>query len=174
MSKIRIVIADDDPALSGALIDTVSSADDLELVAVANDTQSAIKAAHDHKPDVVLMDVKMPGGGGIVATLAVIAGNPETKVVGLSAHEDQATALQMLESGAVAYIVKGMPELEILDAIRRAQRGQLSMPADLATASFKDLLAKLRHHMQSETNLRTSEQRVHSLIDAMPDALVKI
>ena len=174
MAKISVLIADDDPELAGALVDTVTATSDLQLVAVAGDTSTTIEAAERHRPDVVLMDVKMPGGGGVVATAAVLAQVPGISVVALSAHEDQATALQMVEAGAVGYIVKGMPQQEILDAIRRAKRGQFSMPADLACAAVQDLLRQLRQHIESETGLRSSEGRLHDLLDAVPDALVMV
>jgi PAS domain S-box-containing protein len=115
------------------------------------------------------MDVRMPGGGA-GATRRILASYPDIAVVGLSAHEDAATAMQMLEAGASAYIVKGMPEPEILEAIRRARRGQLSMPADLGL----DLVARLRDRNEAEATLRLSEERLRALIDSLPDALLII
>jgi PAS domain S-box-containing protein len=93
-------------------------------------------------------------------------------VVGLSAHEDVQTAMDMLDAGAIAYLVKGMPEDEIVEAIRRAHRGLMSMPGELGVHTFRDLITKLRDRTASEATLRESEERVHSLLDAMPDALL--
>ena len=126
-----------------------ASAYDLEVVAVRHDTDAVVKAAATFHPEVILMDVRMPGGGGVVATRRVLAQNSGVAIVGLSAHEDQGTATQMLEAGAFAYIVKGMPETEIVEAIRRASRGQMSIPAELGVVTFKDLLAKLRARSDS-------------------------
>jgi PAS domain S-box-containing protein len=170
--KIRVLIADDDRALAAALADTVASAGDLEVVGTSHDTDAVVIAAAAHQPDVILMDVRMPGGGGVAATTRILAEQPEVAIVGLSAHEDQGTASQMLEAGAVGYIVKGMPETEIVEAIRRASRGQLSMPAALGLGTFRDLLAKLRDRVEGEAALRSSQERVHTLLDAMPDALL--
>jgi PAS domain S-box-containing protein len=78
----------------------------------------------------------------------------------------------MLQAGAVAYIVKGMPETEIVDAVRRAARGQMSMPAGLGRDTFRDLLTKLNEYSESEAALRSSEEKIRTLLDAMPDALV--
>ena len=172
MPKVRVLIADDDQGLALALADTVASADDLEVVAVRHDTDSAVQAAAIHRPNVVLMDVRMPGGGGVVATRRILAQQSHVAVVGLSAHEDQTTASQMLDAGAVGYIVKGMPEAEILEAIHRASRAQMSMPADLGVATFRDLITRLREMTESEAAMRDSEERVHALLDAMPDALL--
>jgi PAS domain S-box-containing protein len=172
MSKIRVLIADDDQALAAALADTIAAAPDLELASVATEADGAVAAASVHRPDVVLMDVKMPGGGGIEATRRIVSAMPTIAVVGLSAHEDQGTALQMLEAGAVGYVVKGMPEDEILDAVRRARRGQLSLPVELGLGAFRDLIAKVREYEKSESERRSSEERIRALVDAMPDALV--
>src|SRR4029077_18893226 len=96
-----------------------------------HDAEAVVAAAAMHLPDVILMDVRMQGGGGVVATRRVLAHQPSIAIVGLSAHEDQGPAVQMLGAGPVAYIVKGMPENEIVEAIRRARRGQMSIPAEL-------------------------------------------
>jgi PAS domain S-box-containing protein len=174
VSKIKVLIADDDRALAAALADTLSSTGDLEVVATRHDTDAVVNAAVIYKPEVILMDVKMPGGGGVVATRRVLEMQSRVAIVGLSAHEDHTTAMQMLEAGAIAYIVKGMPEHEIVDAIRRASRGQLSMPAELGAGLFRELQTKLAARTESETALRASEERARALLDAMPDALVVV
>lgn len=174
MMRTRVLIADDDAALSSALADTIAATDDLELVDVAGDTAAAIDAACRHRPDVVLMDVKMPGGGGVEATRAILAAEPSIAVVGLSAHEDHNTAALMLDAGAMGYVVKGMPEDEIVDAIRRARRGQYSLPGDLGASLLKHLTAKIRDYETTESELRAREERIQALVDAMPDALIII
>jgi PAS domain S-box-containing protein len=168
---IRVLIADDDRALASALADTVKAAEGMEVVGVRHDADSAVNAAAIVRPDVVLVDVRMPGGG-VAATRRILAQQAGVAVVGLSAHEDEATALSMLEAGAVGYLVKGMPEVEITEAIRRASRGQMSMPADLGMGTLRDLLSKLHDTTEAAKALRSSEERVRSLLDAMPDALL--
>jgi PAS domain S-box-containing protein len=171
-NKIRVLIVDDDAGLRDALADTVRSAADLELVGSAGDADSAVREAEKLAPDVVLMDVRMPGAGGVAATREVIQRVPDVKVVALSAHEDKASALQMLDAGAVAYIVKGVPEPEILEAIRRAQRGQMSMTSELGSTTVRELVRELRERRDAEVILRRSEQRGTAILDAVPDAVV--
>src|SRR5713226_2332693 len=103
--KIRVMLADDDPGLLAAIADTVRSAPDLEIVATARDANEVIELAQTSRPDVIVMDMRMPGGGGVAAAKEVARDLPDTKVVALSAHEDRASALLMLEAGAVAYLV---------------------------------------------------------------------
>jgi PAS domain S-box-containing protein len=123
---------------------------------------------------VIVMDVRMPGGGGVAAALEVARILPETKVVALSAYEDRASALLMLEAGAVAYVVKGAPEAEIIDAIRRAHRDQMSLPADLGSSAVKELVRELHERLESESVLRKSEQRAAAILESVPDAMVVI
>lgn len=172
MAKIKVLIADDDVALAGALNDSIASAADLEVVGIRHDAEAVVDAAAIYKPDVILMDVRMPGGGGVAATRRIIAHQETAAIVGLSADEDQATASEMIEAGAVAYIVKGMPETEIVEAIRRAARGQMSLPSDLGGGLVRDLITKLKDRTASEASLREGEERMHGLLDAMPDALL--
>jgi PAS domain S-box-containing protein len=170
--KIRVMLADDDSGLLSALADTVSSAADLEVVDTARDATDAIQRAQACRPEVVLMDVRMPGGGGVTAAREIARTLPDTRIVALSAHEDRASALQMLAAGAVAYVVKGAAEPEIIDAIRRAHRGQMSMSVELGSATVKELLRELHERRESESVLRRSEHRGAAILEAVPDAMV--
>jgi PAS domain S-box-containing protein len=169
--RIRVLLADDDEGLLAALADTVRSADDLEVTATVRDAKDAIRRARANAPDVILMDVRMPGGG-VAATREIVELLPDVKVVALSAHEDRASALQMLDAGAAAYVVKGAPEPEILDAIRRAHRGQMSLSTELGSSIVKELLRELGERQESESVLRKSEQRGAAILESVPDAMV--
>ena len=172
--KIRVMLADDDAGLLAAIADTVRAAPDLEVVATAQNAQEVSERAQTIRPDVIVMDVKMPGGGGVAATRDVAKTLPGTKVVALSAHEDSASAILMLEAGAVAYVVKGAAEAEILDAIRRAHRDQMSLPAELGSSAVKELARELHERQETESVLRKSEQQSAAILEAVPDAVVII
>ncbi len=168
--KIRVMLADDDSGLLAALGDTVASAPDLEVVAAVSDAGQAAATAVALRPDVVVMDVRMPGGG-VTAAHAVTRDVPSARIVALSAHEDTASAQRMIAAGAVAYVVKGAPEDEIIDAIRRAHRGQMSLPSDLGASLIKELVRELGERQQSEAILRKSEQRTTAILESVPDAI---
>jgi signal transduction histidine kinase len=142
VEKIRVLIGDDDRALAGALADSLGSAEDIEVVAVRHDGLAVLAAAAELHPDVVLMDVRMPGCGGVAATERLLARQERVAVVGISAREDAHTAIEMLLAGALAFVVKGTADEEILEAIRRARRGQMSIPGALGAAALRELGAK--------------------------------
>ncbi|MFD8628886.1 PAS domain S-box protein [Streptomyces hygroscopicus] len=130
-NRIDVVVADDDPAVREALADLIDSHPDLELVGLAINHEQAVRAAVDHRPQVVVMDVHMPRGDAPSSVRAIRDQVPGARVVALSAHGDRETVLDMLAVGAHGYLVKGTPAEEILEAIVRASRDQFSMSAEL-------------------------------------------
>src|SRR5207253_1909927 len=86
------------------------------------DAQEAVDLALRLRPDVALLDVQMPGGGGPRATRAIRTSCPRTQVVAISAHEDREAVIEMIRAGAVGYLVKGVPGEELLTAIRPAAK----------------------------------------------------
>jgi signal transduction histidine kinase len=136
---IRILVADDAPTIREALCDLLSSNEDIEVVGEAEDTDQAIALALRERPDVVLVDVKMPGGGGPRAAREILANLPGTKILALSAYEDRRTVLDMLREGAVGFVVKGTPAKELLDAVRRSAEGQGSLSAEITADVIQEL-----------------------------------
>jgi len=172
MSSIKVMLADDDQGLIEALADTIRSAPDLELAGQSSDASQAIELAAAVSPHVVLMDCRMAGGGGVMATRELSRRMPDIRVVALSAHQDKATALEMIEAGAIGYIVKGAPEVEIIEAIRRAYRGQMSLSAELGVNAFRDLVREIHQRREIEDGLRKSEKQGLAIIESVPDAVV--
>ena len=121
-AAIRLLVADDDPAVRLVLSALISRHPDLELVGEAEDATQAIELASHRRPDVVVLDFDMPGGGGVVASMAIRDANPTTRVVALSADDSQNAQYGMARAGAVGYLVKGATEDEIVRAIRSAAR----------------------------------------------------
>ncbi len=136
---IRVLVADDAPGVREALCDLLSSYEDIEVVGDAEDADQAIALALRVRPDVVLLDVKMPGGGGPRAAREILAHMPGTKVLALSAYEDRRTVLDMLREGAVGFVVKGTPARELVDAVRRSAQGQGSLSAEITADVIQEL-----------------------------------
>lgn len=106
-----------------ALADLVRSDPALDLVAVAADAVEAIKMADFTRPDVAILDVRMPSGGGIAAAVGIARGSPATRVIALSSVDDQPIVLEMLRAGAVRFVVKGESPKDFLETIRQSAAG---------------------------------------------------
>jgi signal transduction histidine kinase len=150
VASIRVLIAEDEAAVREAMADLVSSDPGMEVVGTAADAEQAILIAKAEKPDVALLDVKMPAGGGPRAAREIRKQSPQTHAVALSAYEDRRTVLEMLRAGVVGYIVKGTAAEEILYTIRRSMRGQGSLSVEI-TADVIHELATLLERSESLT-----------------------
>ncbi len=143
-SPIRILIADDEPALRGALADLLAHEESLVLVGEAGDADQAIELAHASRPDVAIVDVSMPAGGGPRAAREIIRVSPTTRVIALSAFEDRPTVLEMLRAGAVGYLVKGTAGQDLLGSIAKVVDGGASLSAELIDGIVHELSSQLR------------------------------
>ncbi|MCL5280447.1 MAG: response regulator transcription factor [Planctomycetes bacterium] len=124
METLRVLIADDYAAIRAALTRALQSHPDIEVVGEASDGPTAVQLAAKLKPDIVLMDVNMPGLDGIEATRRIVAKDPGVKVVGLSVHCFEFYARQMLDAGAHAYVLKDGDIDELIKVIESVCRGQ--------------------------------------------------
>ncbi|MDP9301444.1 MAG: EAL domain-containing protein, partial [Actinomycetota bacterium] len=125
---IRVAVADDEEAVVDVLRSLIGSDPTLRFVGAANDAEGAIDVAVRERPDVILVDVRMPGGGGVRAVREISKRCPPTKVVALSAHEDSNTVIRMISAGARAYVRKAESTEKILRTIHRAVDEPWSAP----------------------------------------------
>jgi DNA-binding NarL/FixJ family response regulator len=121
---IRVLVADDHPVVRRGLSALLGTLDDFEVVGEAVDGEAAVREAQLTRPDVVLMDVRMPGIDGVEATRRIRAAVPETAVLVLTMHDDDATVFTAMQAGARGYLLKGADQDEIAGAIRAVSRGQ--------------------------------------------------
>lgn len=154
VQQIRVLIADDEVEVRSALAELIGSEDQLELVGSAGDADEAAELARSLRPDVALVDVKMPGGGGPRAAREIVRLSPQTRILALSAYEDRKTVLQMLGAGADGYLVKGTGSDEIVRAIKRAVHGQTSVSTEVMASVVHELTTQLRRE-----DVRTQERR---------------
>ncbi len=122
--NIRVLLVDDHPVVLGGLKALLSTIDGIDVVAEAGDGQSAIEQAQLLTPDVVLMDLRMPGMDGIEATRRVRAAVPAVAVLVLTMYDDDASVLTAMQAGAGGYLLKGAEQEEIVGAIRAVAAGQ--------------------------------------------------
>jgi len=143
-NSITVLIADDEPALRGALAELLAHESGVVLIGTAGDADEAIRLADDVRPDVALVDVKMPAGGGPRAAREIVRVSPATRVIALSAFEDRPTVLAMLRAGAVGYLVKGTRAEEIVGSIERVMNGGASLSAEVMGGVVQELTSQLR------------------------------
>ncbi len=124
MSDVRVLIADDHPVVRRGLAALLGTIEGIEVVGDAADGEAAVRETQLLRPDVVLMDVRMPGVDGVEATRRIRAAAPETAVLVLTMYEDDATVFTAMQAGARGYLLKGAEQDEIVGAIRAVAAGQ--------------------------------------------------
>jgi DNA-binding NarL/FixJ family response regulator len=157
---IRVLVADDHAVVRDGLEQLVRSADDLEFVGGAGDGGEAVDLAVAHGPDVVLMDLSMPGVDGIEATRRLAKRVPEAQVVVLTSFSDRGRIMGALDAGAVGYLLKDATPEELLEGIRAAARGESPLDPKAARALLQ------AHVDQEEEPLRGREREVLALVAA--------
>jgi EAL domain-containing protein (putative c-di-GMP-specific phosphodiesterase class I)/ActR/RegA family two-component response regulator len=153
-APIRVMVADDEAVIRDTLAELVASDPALELVGSARNADEAIAVAEATHPDVALVDVRMPGGGGMRVAEVVHSSLPKTRVLALTVAADRTTVVHMLESGAVGYLVKGTAPTEIVASIVRAARGQPSISPDVMTGLVKGLAEQLQREETESIELQ--------------------
>ncbi|MDP4332155.1 response regulator transcription factor [Curtobacterium sp. A7_M15] len=131
---IRVVVADDHPIVRSGIVALLQDADDIEVVGQASDGQAAVTVALSERPDVVLMDLRMPELDGDAATAQILAAEPSVRVLILTTYESDDHILAAIEAGATGYLLKAAPESEILAGVRATARGETALAPSAAAA----------------------------------------
>jgi DNA-binding NarL/FixJ family response regulator len=128
---LGIVVADDNDVFRSAVLDAFAAAPGLDVLASVRSGAEALAAAAEHRPDLLLMDVGMPGGGpGLAEEMS--RRHPSVRLVCLSALDDPETVLAMLDAGATGYLAKGALDDDLASCVRRCLAGEVVVVADCA------------------------------------------
>lgn len=157
---ISILLADDHKLLRDCLHSKLQSQPDLEVVGTADDGRTAIRLTKQLKPNVVVMDIGMPGIGGIEATRRVIAEVPETKVVALTMYADARFVEGMLKAGVSAYVLKDCSFEELCYAVRTAAENKTYFCQQIASTVIQSCLAHNGKPDAAATKLTDREMQV--------------
>ena len=141
-SKIRVFSVDDHPLLHEGIETVIRNQPDMELAAEAFNGRDGIQAFRKHKPDVTLMDLRLPDMSGIDAMMAIRLEFPEARIIMLTTFAGDAEIQRALEAGARAYVLKSMPPKELVEVIRQVHAGKKRIPAEIA--------AQLAEHYSDE------------------------
>jgi DNA-binding NarL/FixJ family response regulator len=142
LTRIRVFSVDDHPLLREGLAAIINNQPDMELVAQACNAQEAVEKFRKHRPDVTLMDLRLPDKSGIDAMKSIRGEFPEARVIMLTTFEGDVEIQRALEAGARGYLLKNMPPKELVEVIRQVHGGKKRIPAVLA--------AQLAEHMTDE------------------------
>lgn len=171
-APIRVLVADDEGPLREAVSALVADDPSCAVVAQAANADEALQLVDSHRPDVALVDVKMPCGGGIRVAEELQLREAPTRVIALSAYGDRATIVRLLRAGAVGYLIKGAASAEIVEAIHRAARGEASMAVSTIAGVMDALSGDIAEQRASEQLQRHTEARTRGLLELAPDAVV--
>jgi len=137
---IRVLVADDHLILRLGLVTLISGEPDMQVVAEASSGQQVIELFRTHRPDVTLMDLRMPGLGGVEAIAAICRTDPEARIIVLTIHKGDEAVYQALRAGARGYLLKDVPCEEILAAIRAVHEGRRCIPPVIAARMAERIL----------------------------------
>lgn len=166
VAPIRLLLVDDHEIVRAGLCSLLGSREDVEVVGEAANGEEAVELAVSLKPDVVLMDVTMPGMRGDDATRRILESVPETNVLALSVHEEDAYFFQMLDAGACGYVPKrAAPDL-LLTAIRAAANGQVFLHPSVAGRLVQSCLG--------QSSLQDRGTSYHDLTTRQRDILILV
>ncbi len=140
MDRIRILVAEDHDIFRKGICSLIEKVPDMEIVGEAADGEDAVRKAGELKPDIVIMDVMLPGMNGIEATKAINEKVLDTKIVTLSLHSDREYIVGMLKAGSSGYLLKDSAFQELVEAIRKVNKNGIFLGETLIRTIAKDLL----------------------------------
>jgi two-component system, NarL family, nitrate/nitrite response regulator NarL len=137
--RVRVLVADDHPLYREGVVRALSASGQVELVGEAGDGRDALAQIQEHRPDVALLDYKLPGLDGVAVTNAVVRDGLPTRVLLVSAFTDSGVVYQALETGAAGFVSKEARREQIVDAVLACARGENVVPPDIAAGLVSEI-----------------------------------
>jgi DNA-binding NarL/FixJ family response regulator len=131
-APIRVLVVDDHPVVRSGLVGMLDAEPDVEIVGEAGDGEEALVRVAALRPDVVLMDLRMPRLDGAGATARIVAEHPASRVLVLTTYDTDADIVRAVEAGATGYLLKDTPRVQLLEAVRSAARGETVLAPSVA------------------------------------------
>src|SRR5512134_120818 len=163
-NRIRVLIADDHTIVRSGLRLLLEAEQDLDVVGEALDGREALNLVEKHLPDVVLMDIAMPGMDGLEATRQIKARWPQVQVLVLTMHRSDEYFFEMLKAGASGYILKGAETSDLIQAVRVVGRGEVFLYPTIAQKLVKDYLNFVQWGEGAGSSLSGREKEILRLL----------
>jgi two-component system nitrate/nitrite response regulator NarL len=167
--KVRVVVADDHPLYREGVVRALSGSGQVEIVAEAEDGRAALAVIVEHKPDVALLDYKLPELDGVAVTHAVVRDGLPTRVLLLSAFTESGVVYKALETGAAGFVPKEARREQIVDAVLACARGENVLPSDLASGLVSEIRLRAVDDAPALTERESEILRLIASGKSLPD-----
>ena len=157
---ITVLLVDDHPVVVEGLRKVLATAGDISVAGEAHDAAAAITIAQSLKPDVILMDLRMPGATGVQAVRRMRDLDILSAVIVLTSYGDQAYVRQAMEAGADGYLLKSTPPEELINAIRQTSRGRKALSPELLDSVLSDLSGLAREQTRRQADLSEDDRDI--------------
>ncbi len=162
--KIRVLIADDHPVVRQGLGNMLVNLPEVEVVGEACDGTQALERVANLKPDIILLDIRMPGRSGLQILPLLRKAHPDIKIIVLTSYDSDEYLFGALRSGAHAFLLKSIAHEKLADAIRQVYQGERQLTPDLVGRVLKEFEAQAQEVVRYETGLTDSEVEILRLI----------
>ncbi len=164
--KIRVLIVDDHVIVREGLRSLLEAQPDIKVAGEATDGEEAVSKTREIQPDIVLMDITMPGMSGLEATRQIRRQSPDAKILALTMHEGDEYFFKILEAGASGYFIKGGSSSELISALRAVHQGDVFIYPTMAKKLLNDYLRRVRAGQDKESydGLTNREREILKLI----------
>jgi DNA-binding NarL/FixJ family response regulator len=159
MGKISVLVVDDHAVVREGITMVLATDPELKVVGAAASGEEAIDMVREYHPEVVVMDVAMPGLSGFEATRRICESNPEVKVLALTVHDSEAYVFQMLRAGAVGYVLKRAPSADVILAVKAAHRGEAVLHPSVAKLLIHDYLSRVERGEETDAGPLSERER---------------
>lgn len=159
--EIKIILADDHKILRDGLRNIIEKISNFKVIAEAIDGRAAVKLCAELKPDVVVMDIAMPGLNGVEASRQILHENPDIKIIALSMHSNKQFITGMLKAGAYGYLLKDSDSEELINAIKTVARNQKYISQKISGIIINEFVSNLQ---EDEAVLSSREKEILQLI----------
>ena len=163
-NEITIVIADDHSVVRQGVRTLLETQKDFQIIGEAATGEEAVKLCAETFPEVILLDLLMPGIGGVEATANIKQASPTTNIVVLTSYHDDEYILPAIKSGALSYLLKDVSATELIEAVRKAAVGEIVLHPRVALKIMQDIQHTNGQANQTETDLSRSEFEVLRLV----------